>query len=164
VVAVRRRLLPLIAAIVLAGCSGSSNDITFTLEPVPTQPWTATGDLVDDGALCPDGRRRLVGMLDRSGDPLDPVVFFERLFEAADASMSGEPVDPDILSEMEWTCADGSGSFTLREAFGEGEWTVVGGTGAYTAMTGSGMGAWELDPNDGSLMGITMTGTLGFGG
>jgi hypothetical protein len=158
----RRRFLPLIAAIVLAGCSGSSNDITLTLEPVPAQPWSAVGDLVDAGDLCPDGRRRLVGMLDRSGETLEPMVFFERLFEAADASSSGKAVDPDILSEMEWTCTDGSGSFTLRETFGEGEWTVVGGTGAYAGLTGSGTGDWETGPN-GDLVGITMTGELSFG-
>jgi hypothetical protein len=159
-------------------CSGGAPDasVEFDIEPLPGQPWTASGDLVDAGLLCPEGSRRHVALLDSDGTPLPADVFFRRVGEAFEQSAeAGGRFETDLLNEQEWTCADGSGSFTLLETIGEsGEWRVVSGLGAYAGMTGEGTHSlvWAPapsgpdDPPEGEVVGARFTGTvqLGSGG
>lgn len=159
----------------VAGCSGGDPDtsIQFDGEFRPSQPWTATGELVDAGAMCPGGFRRLVGWFDADGMPLSADDFFTLVDEAATIAETGGRFETDLLNEQEWICADGSGSFTMMETIAEtGEWRVVRGTGAYAAMTGHGTFAWVRapapsgpeDPPEGEPIAVRAEGTLEFTG
>lgn len=127
----------------LAACGSDSVDpsVVIEMEPAPAQPWTASGELVDAGKLCPSGDRANVGLAFPDGSPMTMEEMFE-LYEAAwDAG--GSPLDVPRMGWEEYRCSDGSGTFTMREEYVatsaedgvSGE--VVEGTGAYVAMTGS---------------------------
>ena len=134
-----------VLVVVLAACSsgGGSQPIDFehTVDmPTGTAAWIATGDAVDDGAICASATGSTIAFEDEDGNV--------RTIGEIDALNQGS--DPFVsVSVDEMTCADGSGGFTLRfinsvdptlvEAHGITgvSWTITGGTG-YEAMEGGG--------------------------
>lgn len=133
--------LCLAIAVMLGGCAGEPDGaIRFDMEPIPGQPWTADGELVDADMFCPEGSRRWVGVFHPDGTPMTWEEFGS-LMEAADPA-DGEP--DFFKGGQEYTCADGSGSFTMLEGMDVAAgWQVKDGTGAYAGMTGEGTGAFE---------------------
>ncbi len=133
----------LVIGLGLAACGSDSVDPTviIEMEPAPAQPWTASGELVDAGELCPAGDRANVGLAFPDGSPMTVEQLMELYGEAWDAG--GSPMDVPRVGWEEYRCGDGSGTFTMREAYTpttaedgvSGE--VVKGTGAYVDMTGS---------------------------
>jgi hypothetical protein len=114
--------------------------VIFDMEPAPAQPWTASGELVDAGQMCPSGDRANVGLAFPDGSPMTIDQFLDLVDDAEAAG--GSPMDFDRTSWDEHRCSDGSGTFTIRE---EGDNTsgqpelrgeVVSGTGSYANMTG----------------------------
>ncbi len=150
-------------ALVVVACSSRDPDpsIQFIVETTPGQPWTAVGELVDAGVVCPGGGRRPVGFYDAVGNRMDPEAWFERFFEIIDAFERDEPYEPDIRGAMEFTCADGTGSFTIIEApLGIGPWRVRDGTGAYQGMTGSGTSDLRFSDGVESSEAVELSGRL----
>lgn len=169
-------LLVLVTAAALAACSrtGPEGAIRFELEPVPAQPWVASGELVDAGAVCPEGSRRNAGLFAPDGTPIT----FAEFAELADAA--GIPWEEmEVRSRQEWTCADGSGTITMMEVrppsfiAGSGSglamtWRVEGGIGAYAGAGGEGTFAYELapsptaagDPPEGEIVAVVASGWL----
>ena len=149
----------------IANCSASDdrNDIAIVAE---SSGWTATGDLVDAGVMCPGGVQNHVGYLELDGSPLAPDEGFERLVEG----LWDDPLSEvtDFLGLHQFTCADGSGSFTLvAEGRNGGPWSVREGTGAYAQLSGSGTLEIERQPSEepdtppgGFPIATTFTGTI----
>jgi len=127
----------------VAACSDDTLDpvVLFDMEPIAAQPWTASGELVDAGQICPAGDRANVGLQFPDGSPMSFEQFVE-LVEEAEAA-GGSPLDFDRMSWEEYRCSDGSGTFTILEEVdntsGKPEFRgeVVSATGAYTDMTGT---------------------------
>ena len=135
-----------LAVAVALGVSACSDDtlnpvVVFDMEPVATQPWTASGELVDGGQMCPAGDRANLGLEFPDGSPMSWEQF-AALADEAEAT-GGSPMDFDRTSWEEYRCADGSGTFTIREVVdntsGQPELSgeVASGTGAYTDLTGT---------------------------
>jgi hypothetical protein len=105
-----------------------------------TSTWTATGEAIDNGLLCPAATGDLQGFEDENGNVRRPDEI-GGLYEA------GEPFVNVPVELM--TCDDGSGEFALR-LFNEidpaiengpplvaSTWTITGGSG-YGTMNGEG--------------------------
>lgn len=132
-------------ALALGGsaCSDDTLDpvVLFDMEPIAAQPWTASGELVDAGQMCPAGDRANVGLQFPDGSPMTIEQFVEQADEAEAAG--GSPMDFDRISWEEFRCSDGSGTFTILEEVDstsgkpELRGEVVSATGAYADMTGS---------------------------
>jgi hypothetical protein len=144
-VLVRQSLALLSLLVLAAGCSSgaSEGDIAFETVFSPSTDasvWTATGEAIDDGLLCPSAAGILEGFEDEDG-----VARTEDDF--ASLVGTGEPFVSVSVDSM--TCDDGSGDFTLRfinevdPSRPEGTqivastWTITGGSG-YDTTSGEG--------------------------
>ncbi len=128
----KRRTMRYIARIAVSGvivatianCSASDdrNEIAIVAE---SSGWTATGDSVDAGVMCPGGVQNHVGYLELDGSPLAPDEGFERLVEG----LWDDPLSEvtDFLGLHQFTCADGSGSFHPRRR--RAQWRTLVGPG-----------------------------------
>lgn len=126
--------------VVLAGCAAASSSepwssvVDFEVDLEAAQRWTATGDLVDRGEICPRGTRQVLRATDAATD--------EPLRIRDEVRILGETIEgritPPVTWRMENSCADGSGSFVSLENWETGTWTVSSGTGAYRQLRGDG--------------------------
>lgn len=132
------------AAITSCGSGEPDGSIQIHLEPIPAQPWIATGELVDSDVFCREGSRRLVGFELRDGTKLT----FEEFRDL--------PNDDDVLGRQRWICANGSATFTTLEPMNaESGWIVSGGTGLLTGI----IGERQLGPED-EVNGVIVSGTV----
>jgi len=159
----------LAVGLMVTACSGGEPDgaVQFELEPIPAQPWIASGDLVEAGQVCEEGSRRNVGLAFPDGSPMTIEEFIALIDEAEASGLS--PEDGDFSARTEWTCADGSGTFiTLDKAGDGGRGQVVGGTGAFAGMTGELTTTFEYAPassaagpsGEGDPVAVHVSGTL----
>ena len=106
-----RRFTFLVALLTLAvACSSGSDsgDIAFEYIldlPSETSVWTASGEVIDSGLLCPTAQGIIEGLEDENGNPRTPADV-GALFEASEPFVS---VSVELM-----TCDDDSGEFTLR--------------------------------------------------
>lgn len=137
--AVRRAVS--VFGVALAGCSAapssnSSSDgaVTFQVDLEAAQRWTASGDPVDRGRLCPRGTRQVLDAVDAGTG--------ERLLVREEVQVISDAIGQRFRPPVEWTvenvCTDGSGSFVSVENWDSGTWTVESGTGAYRDLRGDG--------------------------
>lgn len=151
----------LIAALLLsaAACSSTSEfAVEFTVTEIPeaelnqidggcsgtgTPPcigwaFTATGEAVDEGVVCPAGDVWWLGNETPDGDPLPD----DQIAAQVDA---GE-IFP-IVTTHDYECADGSGIIDLKNtinfdpaalAMDSATWSIDSGTGSFANLTGSG--------------------------
>lgn len=127
----------------ISACSDETLDpmVLIDMEPIAAQPWTASGELVDAGQVCPSGDRANVGLFFPDGSPMT-FEQFAGLVDEAEAA-GGSPLDFERTSLEEFRCSDGSGTFTILEELdtttGQPELTgeVISGTGSYANITGS---------------------------
>jgi hypothetical protein len=114
------------------GADGNGGPIRLEVNLLAGQAWIATGDVVDAGAMCPAGSRRLVGYLDDDGTPLSIAEAMARMQPVFE---SGDPAAVDFRLVVEWACSNGSGSFTTTEEPRDGgSWEILHGTGAYGSL------------------------------
>lgn len=139
-------------ALVLGGCSSSSEPLGFDLAqamaPPPT-PFTVSGAAVDEGIVCASGMFVGYRMEDADGNEVD-IDEWADVF--ANAMRTGSVAE--VTSSNDYQCDDGSGTITIRqlvrfdfaeidpETFGRGRfvsgtWTLEG-RGDYESLTGSG--------------------------
>ena len=154
-------ILGLGVALLATACGDDALDpvVVFELQPIEAQPWTATGELVEAGLLCPSGDRENVflGYPDGRGMP------FEELVQLVDEAMAagGTHMDVARIGRTEYVCDDGSGTFTVTDTItgnpaDKMTAEVTGGSGAYVKMTGS--CSMEETKNDaGDVIGLTDT-------
>lgn len=104
-----------------------TGDVRIDLDRQRNEAWTASGALVDTGAMCPGGWSA----------------------ERERTSVSfGSVLDPYVI---ERTCADGSGTLVMEHApQSGGSWTIVDGTGAYRGAAGQGTATLVLEPAEDS--------------
>lgn len=141
----RSALLCLLLAVLPACTSGSTSEaieFVHTFDgATETSVWTATGESIDNGFLCPAATGFLKGFEDEDGNT--------RTFEELAALNEGS--DPFVSVSVEsMVCDDDSGNFTLRfinqidpsaaERLVSTTWTIAGGA-EYEATDGSGNGA-----------------------
>lgn len=161
----RRPLTLLSLLLLVAACSSSadSGDIAFEHRfdmPTETSVWTATGEAIDDGLLCPAATGILQGFETEDGEVRTPPDI-GALYDA------GEPFVNVSVELM--TCDDGTGDFTLR-FFNEldpsitdgppvvaATWTITGGSGSDTT---NGEGDSELPQDDGTSSVYMGTGSI----
>lgn len=161
----RRPVALLSFVLLVVGCSSSSDSGDIAFEHVfdmPTEAsvWTATGEAIDDGLLCPAATGVLQGFEDEDGAARIP----------EDIGASYEAGEPFVNVSVElMTCDDGSGAFTLRfindidPSISDGvpvvasTWTITGGSGYDTT---DGVGDSELPVEDGGTSIVTGTGTI----
>ena len=153
------------AGCLLTSCSDETLDPTviFDHQPIMAQPWTASGELVDAGLLCPSGDRQNTGLTYPDGTPMSIGESLE-LIKAAEAA-GGSHWDVPRIGWEEYVCDDGSGTFTLLEEvraespgrfFGE----ITSGTGAYVNMAGDCV--IELTKNEDHTEFLEMVGSCDF--
>jgi hypothetical protein len=130
------------SVLALAGCSDDALDSTviFEHEPIMAQPWTASGELVDAGLICPSGDRQNTNLMHPDGSSWTLEDNFAAIKAAENAG--GSHWDVPRKGWEEYVCDDGSGTFTLLEEVTEGspgQFTgeLISGTGAYADLTGS---------------------------
>jgi hypothetical protein len=126
------------------------NNVQFTIntmlpaQGLPFGPFTATGQAVDRGWVCPSGNTQDFGTV---AIPFTGGAVFR--------------------ADKVFTCQDGSGTFTLRveatvitQPFSDvGTWMVVGGTGGYVNLGGAGE-LVGINPTPTSVLDI-FTGAVG---
>jgi hypothetical protein len=162
-----RRLIPFVLVVLmLPACSDSSDEVgSIAFEDVFDQPsetsaWTASGEAIDNGLLCPAATGTLEGFEGENGEARGPDEIGE-LYEAGELFVN---VSVELM-----TCDDGSGEFTLRlineidPAISDGvpvvasTWTITGGSG-YDSTAGDGDS--ELPQEDGASSAIKGTGII----
>jgi hypothetical protein len=139
-----RRALRAVAALAMwpamtwvgVGCDGEPADrsVIVRVDLERAQRWSASGDLVDRGGLCPAGTRHVLDAID--ADTGRRLATREEVELLADA-IAG-PGEVPVVWTVEHTCTDGSGSFVTRENWDADEWSVESGTGAYRRLEGAG--------------------------
>ena len=129
--------------------------------PTETSTWTATGEAIDNGYLCPEATGFLEGFEDENGNA--------RTSEEVAALNAG--AEPFVIVSVEsQVCDDDSGNFALRfidqidpttaSGIVSTTWTVVGGA-EYDSTEGSGD---TVPPEpEGSTSVRTASGTLATG-
>jgi len=136
--------------------------IEIVMEPIPKQPWAASGELVDIGQFCAAGSRAEVGLFFPDGTPMMLADFMQGIDEVK--ANGGTWEDFEFIALEEYTCDDGSGSFTMREESGDGgRWEVVSGTGAYLGMIGEGTHAIVTDLETAEPLSLRAIGTFRMG-
>ncbi len=109
-------------------------EVTFRVDLEAAQRWTATGDPVDRGDMCPRGTRQVLHAVDAvTGEPLRVSEEVEIIAETIERR-----IQPPVVWTTEHTCTDGSGSFVSTENWAAATWTVESGTGAYRDLRGEG--------------------------
>ncbi|MDJ0768242.1 MAG: hypothetical protein QNJ12_05585 [Ilumatobacter sp.] len=174
----RRTLVLLVAASLLAVSCGDDtpDEAEFRIQTDPVMPggdettsFSATGEAVDEGMLCPDGASTWVQTLH------------------ADTGLPESPADPPRDGEVVWvehrlTCADGSGDFVLRadalvdfaeldsaiatgDPLSEHPLSVIEGSGDYVELDVDGTREWSVVTPGGVDDGFyeVFTGTLSLG-
>ncbi|MCP3976981.1 MAG: hypothetical protein GY720_21040 [bacterium] len=135
-------ILGLGVALLATACGDDALDpvVVFDLQPIEAQPWTASGELVEAGLLCPNGDREnlFLGYPDGSGMPI------EELIQLVDEAMAagGSHLNVARIGRTEYVCDDGSGTFTFTDEISgnpSDKMTseVTSGSGAYVQMTGN---------------------------
>jgi hypothetical protein len=147
-------------ALIAASCGDDAVDpiVVFDLQPIEAQPWTATGELVEAGLLCPSGDRETLSLRypDGTGMPL------EDLFQLVDEAIAAGGSHKDVarIGRTEYVCADGSGTFTMTETMtgdpaDEMTSEVTSGFGAYPDLTGT--CSMEEREDETGVIGLTQT-------
>ncbi len=139
----RRRLffgaaLSTVAVLGAVSCDHSveSGDglVTIGIDLEARQRWTAEGNPVERGQLCPSGTRHVLEGIDPMTNDIVSVGVWSRIVEEAVLRRN----TTEITFLVENTCADGSGSFVTSERWGPDLWSVESGTGAYRELSGGG--------------------------
>lgn len=137
-----RLILGVALALLAASCGDDALDpvVIIDMESTEAQPWTATGELVEAGLICPSGDRENLYLTYPDGSPM-PLDEMISLFEEAWAA-GGSPEDVARIGTEEYVCNDGSGTFTMTEIVtGDPSDPMTGqvirGSGAYVMMTGT---------------------------
>lgn len=154
-----------VCLLVLASCSSAASEMSVEFVSVLAADqsgttFTASGEAVDEGAVCASGESLWLGNLTIEGDPLSDDGMHE-LFSAGEAY--------SIIVQHEYVCDDGSGSFLLNATpeidpaleetqdapIASATWEIIGGTGDYETLTGSGTESTEslADRWTGTLIG-----------
>ncbi len=162
-------------AVVIASCSFGSESVDVAFEHVSDvspgpSVWSASGEAIDTGLLCPTATGVFGGFEDEDGNPRTAQeigTLFERsLFERSDRLV--------IVGVHLMTCVDGSGEFTLRfindtdpsifdtDPSFEAAWTITGGSG-FDNREGDGEGDGELSAAAEERFTFKATGTIGTG-
>ena len=157
----RRVLVWLTVAVVIASCSLGSESVDVAFEQVldgstGTSVWSASGEAIDTGLLCPTATSVFGGFEDEDGNPRTAQEF-GTLFGRSDRLVT---VGVHLM-----TCVDGSGEFTLRiinvvEPSLERAWTITGGSG-YDNLEGDGEGELSAASEEGFT--FKAAGTIGTG-
>ena len=157
----RRVLMWLTVAVVIASCSFGSESVDVAFEQVldgstGTSVWSASGEAIDTGLLCPTATGVFGGFEDEDGNP-GTAQEFGTLFGRSDRLV--------IVGVHLMTCVDGSGEFTLRvinvvEPSFEAAWTITGGSG-FDNLEGDGEGELSAAAEEGFA--FKAAGTIGTG-
>jgi hypothetical protein len=157
----RRVLMWLTVAVVIASCSFGSESVDVAFEQVldgstGTSVWSASGEAIDTGLLCPTATSVFGGFEDEDGNPRTAQEF---------GTLWGRTDRLVTVGVHLMTCVDGSGEFTLRiinvvEPSLERAWTITGGSG-YDNLEGDGEGELSAASEEGFT--FKAAGTIGTG-